>query len=69
MLRLAENNVGTKTIVIAVSIREMFEDDFLESFGGFLRIFKSKKRVYFKYSIRYRKRIFCDVIYLEWREL
>lgn len=55
MLRLAEN----------VRIEEMFEDDFLESFGGSLRIFKSKKRVSFKYSIRYRKRVFCDVIYLE----
>lgn len=65
MLRLAENNVGTKTIVIVVSIREMFEDDFLESFGGSLRIFKSKKRVSFKYSIKYRKRVFCDVIYLK----
>lgn len=38
MLRLAENNVGTKTIVIVVFIREMFEDDFLESFGGYSKV-------------------------------
>lgn len=64
MLRSTENNIGTKTIVIVVSIREMFDDDFLESFGGFLRIFKSKNniRITFKYFIKYWKRVFRNVI-------